>query len=124
MASLHSTRGGAQALPLPAMLATIPSLPRPVLARLVARMIDRLDELDGDPDLEPEEDRCSANEDWPIRGARRVGRIGFDGRRGAECDDAEEGGDHEVTDEREPELYDGGHPDIPPRTGGWMYVTA
>lgn len=60
MASLHSIRGGATALPLPAVLATIPSLPRPVLARLVARMIDRMDELDGDPDLEVSEDDCCA----------------------------------------------------------------
>ena len=35
-----------------AMLATIPSLPRSVLARLTDRMIYRMDEIDGDPDLE------------------------------------------------------------------------
>jgi hypothetical protein len=34
------------------MLRMIPSLPRPILDRLVARMIERLDHLDGDPDLE------------------------------------------------------------------------
>lgn len=34
------------------MLAAIPSLPRPMLTRLVDHMIDRLDELDGDPDEE------------------------------------------------------------------------
>lgn len=34
------------------LLATIPSLPRPVLARLAERMIDRMDEIDGDPDTE------------------------------------------------------------------------
>lgn len=34
------------------MLAAIPSLPRPVLVRLVHHMIDRLDELDGDADQE------------------------------------------------------------------------
>lgn len=34
------------------MLAAIPSLPRPVLARLVDYMVDRLGELDGDPDDE------------------------------------------------------------------------
>lgn len=32
------------------MLAAIPSLPRPMLARLVDHMIDRLDELDGNAD--------------------------------------------------------------------------
>lgn len=45
------------------MLAAIPSLPRPVLSRLVSRMIDHLDELDGDTDLEPEVDCCSAGDD-------------------------------------------------------------
>ena len=37
---------------LTSMLATIPSLPRAELARLTERMIDRMDEIDGDPDLE------------------------------------------------------------------------
>jgi hypothetical protein len=34
------------------MLAAIPSLPRPMLTRIVDQMIDRLDELDGDADQE------------------------------------------------------------------------
>jgi len=38
------------------MLRAIPSLPRPVLARLTERMIERLDQLDGDPDIEPNGD--------------------------------------------------------------------
>ena len=38
--------------PLNVLLAAIPGLPRPILSRLVARAIDRLDEIDGDPDLE------------------------------------------------------------------------
>lgn len=42
------------------MLAAIPSLPRPVLATLTERMIDRMDELDGDPDRE---DLCDDDED-------------------------------------------------------------
>ena len=37
------------------LLALIPSLPRPVLARLTNRLIDRMDELDGDSDLEDSE---------------------------------------------------------------------
>lgn len=45
------------------MLAAIPSLPRPVLSRLVSRMIDHLDEMDGDIDLEPEVDCCTAGDD-------------------------------------------------------------
>ena len=35
-----------------ALFAAIPSLPRAVLARLTERMIDRMDEIDGDPDDE------------------------------------------------------------------------
>ncbi len=54
--------GGASALPI--ALAVIPSLPRPYLARLVARMIDRLDEMDGDDDLE-EDDGDTGIEDDP-----------------------------------------------------------
>ena len=41
-------------LPLNVALAIVPTLPRPILSRLVARAIERLDELDGDADLEPE----------------------------------------------------------------------
>ncbi|MEO6247023.1 MAG: hypothetical protein ABIO85_00365 [Sphingomicrobium sp.] len=35
-----------------AALAMLPSLPRPVLSRLVSRMIERLDQIDGDADGE------------------------------------------------------------------------
>ena len=53
MATRAYLEGGASALPdIPAMLAVIPSLPRPLLARLTAHLIDRMDEIDGDPDLE------------------------------------------------------------------------
>lgn len=38
--------------PVSIMLAAIPSLPRAELARLTTRMIDRMDDIDGDPDLE------------------------------------------------------------------------
>ncbi len=34
------------------LFAAIPSLPRAELSRLTERMIDRMDEIDGDPDLE------------------------------------------------------------------------
>ncbi len=36
----------------PALFAAIPSLPRHELSRLTVAMIDRMDELDGDPDAE------------------------------------------------------------------------
>lgn len=38
--------------PVSIMLAAIPSLPRAELARLTMRMIDRMDDIDGDPDFE------------------------------------------------------------------------
>ena len=41
-------------MPLDIALAVLPTLPRPLLARLVANAIDRLDTMDGDADLEPE----------------------------------------------------------------------
>ena len=49
MIALHSIRS-ASALPM--TLALIPSLPRPVLSRLVPHLIERLDEIDGDPDFQ------------------------------------------------------------------------
>ena len=41
-------------MPLNVALAVLPTLPRPLLARLVANAIDLLDRQDGDADLEPE----------------------------------------------------------------------
>ncbi len=56
MTSILICPGRAAVLPMDAMLAAIPQFPRPALNRLVARMIDRLDDMDGDPDLEPDAD--------------------------------------------------------------------
>lgn len=68
MSPQRNQRGAAQAAPLAVILSVLPSLPRPVLQRLTARMIDRLDEMDGDPDTEDDtEDCCGAFED---RGGR------------------------------------------------------
>lgn len=63
MSAAAVRREAATALPLDVLLSAIPSLPRKVLARLTARLIDRLDELDPDPDAEPEEDCCPAGDD-------------------------------------------------------------
>jgi hypothetical protein len=54
MATTLQDFGGAPALPLSAALEIIPSLPRQLLSRLVARAIERLDEMDGDTDIEPD----------------------------------------------------------------------
>lgn len=51
--------------PLDVLLASVPSPPRALLSRLTARMIDRMDELDGDADMETDEDCCAAGEDDP-----------------------------------------------------------
>jgi hypothetical protein len=60
------------ATPLDVLLASVPSLPRPILARLTARMIERLDELDDEAVINREEEyRSSAP---PPRRRLRFGR--------------------------------------------------
>lgn len=61
--SALSIRIGRDASRVPADLAlsVIPSLPRPVLERLVQSIIDRLDDMDGDTDLEPNGDEEDGN---------------------------------------------------------------
>ena len=44
---------------MPALSAALAVLPRPLLAFLASRLIDRLDALQGDPELEP----CEAGDD-------------------------------------------------------------
>lgn len=76
------------AAPLDVLLAAVPSLPRALLARLTARMIERLDELDCDPDHEPEEDCCDAGDDIIRSGASPADRWCYDLQRaGAGSDD-------------------------------------
>lgn len=59
---------------LAALLTVIPSLSRPELGRLVQRMIDRMDDMDGDPDLEDGDvDNCLAGDDG-------CGAVVIDGR--------------------------------------------
>lgn len=62
MATHAPAFGRASALPLSAVLASIPSYPRPVIERLVARLIDHLDEEDGDADLEPNGDELDGTD--------------------------------------------------------------
>ncbi|MEG8041321.1 hypothetical protein QP164_00240 [Sphingomonas sp. LR59] len=45
------------------LFAAIPSLPRAELARLTMQMIDRMDDIDGDPDLEHLRDEDEDNHD-------------------------------------------------------------
>lgn len=43
------------------MLRVIPSLSRPMLSRLTERLIERLDEIDGDDDVEPNGDELDGS---------------------------------------------------------------
>jgi hypothetical protein len=52
---------GASRLPADLALSAIPSLPRPILERLAQSIIDRLDDMDGDNDLEPNGDEQDGN---------------------------------------------------------------
>ena len=56
MATDHVIRPSGPGMELEAALSVIPSLPRAVLERLVQRAIERLDDMDGDPDTEPNGD--------------------------------------------------------------------
>ena len=51
------------------LLAIIPSLPRPALARLTERLVDRMDEIDGDPDLEDAREAWEDDHDQEKEGA-------------------------------------------------------
>lgn len=83
------------ATPLDVLLASVPSLPRAILALLTARMIERMDELDGDPDLEDDDpagaddDRGEADPCRPEPGFAAIRPIySIDQRRGPTNNDA------------------------------------
>jgi hypothetical protein len=64
---------------LEGMLAAIPSMPRPALARLVQQAIDRMDDLDGDPDLGPNGDELDGSmgeDDFHPQNANWLGYAG------------------------------------------------
>ena len=82
---------------LDTLLTTLPSLPRPILARLTARLIDRLDDIDGDPDLE---DATNAEDEGLCPATLRYGPQG-----GCGCpvaDAGEDNGDREEEQGRVP----------------------
>lgn len=43
--------------PVAQLMAALPTLPRHMLSRLTTALIDRMDEIDGDPDLEETHDQ-------------------------------------------------------------------
>ena len=58
-------------------LAVLQALPAPALALLAARLIDRLDALDGDPDMEPDDDsELTPDDEGDLDGPPVVGQIG------------------------------------------------
>lgn len=64
---------GASRLPADIALSLIPSLPRPVLERLAQSIIDHLDDMDPDPDVEPngdEQDGSQSEDDFMDHGER------------------------------------------------------
>lgn len=78
---------------LEGMLAAIPSMPRPALARLVQQAIDRMDDLDGDPDLEPCGDELDGNDAEDEELALSAMQFRLDQQRGPGCSVADPGGD-------------------------------
>ena len=78
---------------LEGMLAVIPSMPRPALARLVQRAIDRMDDLDGDPDFEPCGDELDGSNAEDEALAPSAMQLRLEHHQGAGCPIADPGGD-------------------------------
>jgi hypothetical protein len=85
--------------------AFLPMLSRATLEGIVDAAIAELDRRDGDPDREPEEDRCAAGDDL-------VGIPAFSDKRPGDPDDAE------LDEDREPD-FDNENPDDPRMTSCW-----
>lgn len=86
---IHTQRGSlviGSHLSLNVTLAVVPKLPRPLLSRLVGRAIERLDELDGDCDLEPE---VTEQDDEPEDDDPGGGNIEDEGENAAAEDEGE-----------------------------------
>lgn len=94
--------------PLDILLRAIPSLPRAALDRLVTQAIDRMDELDPDPEMEDSE----TGNHWVDERGRWCGP--GPAPSGPWHEDDEEPGDLEGIDEREPENEDGEVCSVPP----------
>jgi hypothetical protein len=76
------------------LFAAIPSLPRAELSRLTERMIDRMDEIDGDADFEADGDELDGSmgeDDFHHQSANWLGYPG-------DPDDAEDSHDQEMED--------------------------
>ena len=85
MATAFHNIGEPKRLPLTAVLSAIPSYPRPAIERLVARMIEHLDDEDGDPDLEDDDPNGQCDEDGFNTGPAAVFLHGTSWVSGAGC---------------------------------------
>jgi hypothetical protein len=65
MSARQNMREGRKALPLHLIAQALPKLTRHELAAITERLIERLDELDGDPDLEDSHDQEAIDEREP-----------------------------------------------------------
>lgn len=64
MASLSTNPGRASALPINLLAKAVPMLNRAELAALTEKLLERLDEIDGNPDVEDDNfDQCGAGDD-------------------------------------------------------------
>ena len=63
MSRRQQVREGRKPLPIALIGQAIRKLTRHELEAVTERLIERLDEIDGDVDLEPEEDCCAAGDD-------------------------------------------------------------
>jgi hypothetical protein len=97
--------GGTASPSLDVVLAVIPALPAPLLARMVEHAIERLDQLDGDPDVEANGDELDGcPEEDPIFPAPGVRGFDFLGAAG-DPDDAEDD-DPDTSVEDDPQGFD------------------
>lgn len=102
MASHAPHFGSASALPLSAVLGAIPSYPRPVIERLVARLIERLDEQDGDDCLELGGDEADGTNAEDEEGNNHLA-YGGGGSSGAGCPFSDPGEDENDAEAELPE---------------------
>ncbi|MGH6697591.1 hypothetical protein [Sphingopyxis sp.] len=80
---------GASRLPADIALSLIPSLPRPMLERLAQSIIDRLDDIDGDTDVEANGDEGDYSQSEDDCDPARL--LGMDAGAGCPVADAGEG---------------------------------
>ncbi|MFY8093043.1 MAG: hypothetical protein ACOVN0_06135 [Niveispirillum sp.] len=115
------------ALPVPTMVAVLLGMPRQDVEGAVEVLIAHLDALDGDPDMEADEDCCEAHDDIGT-GSAQSRLLGNDFCPGSD-EDAEEdnqdccaaGDDCGVPRRHRPPVQILASPDTPEGNGKWVY---